>query len=232
MTRSMLAVRHVLFEDLGLLAPLLAKRGYAVEYIDAGVDEVTPERLADPDLLVVLGGPIGVYETDAYPMLAAEKRALAARVQAGAPTLGICLGAQLMADVLGAEVAATGRHEIGYGPLTVTEEGLGSVLAPLDGVPVLHWHGDQFAIPEGAERLAETPNFPNQAFSKGSHLLGLQFHLEADSHTLERWLIGHAYELAQRGVDLAQLRADSVQYGSILAGAAEDVMNAWLDGIE
>ena len=231
-TRSALAIRHVPFEDLGLLEPLLRARGYRTSYLDAPVEPVTPEAALEPDLLVVLGGPIGVYETEAYPFLGAEREAIAARLRAGRPTLGVCLGAQLVAAALGADVVATGRKEIGYGSLTLTADGRGSVLAPLDGVRVLHWHGDQFAIPEGAVRLAETPGFPNQAFAIGAHVLGLQFHLEADHTQIERWLVGHAHELASAGIDPNSIRSDAAAYGPALAEVARRTFDGWLDGIE
>ena len=157
MARRALAVRHVLFEDLGILEQLLRQRGYEVAYAEAGADRIAPDLALEPDLLVVLGGPIGVGDIERYPFLAEEVAALAARLAVGAPTLGICLGAQLMAAALGAEVAPTGRMVFGFAPLTLTDEGRDSPLAELDGVPVLHWHGDQFAIPDGAVRLAETP---------------------------------------------------------------------------
>ena len=229
MPKIAIAIRHVPFEDLGLLGPLLAQRGFTTSYLDAGIDSVTPEAVLGADLLVVLGGPIGVYETGEYPFLLEEKRAIAARVSRGLPTLGVCLGAQLIADVMGAEVRATGKKEIGYSPLTLTEDGRKSVLAPLVGVPVLHWHGDEFAIPEGAARLAETPGFPHQAFSFGSHILGLQFHLEADHTQIERWLIGHACELAGAGINPVTIRRDATEHGPALAKAAYRVFNDWLD---
>lgn len=230
MTRDALAIRHVPFEDLGLLEPLLRARGYRTSYLDVPVEPITPEVALEPDLLVVLGGPIGVYETEAYPFLAAEREAVAARLREGRPTLGVCLGAQLVAAALGADVLATGRKEIGYAPLTLTAEGRDSVLAPLDGVRVLHWHGDQFAIPEGAVRLAETPGFPNQAFAIGSHVLGLQFHLEADHTQIERWLVGHAHELASAGIDPNGIRSDAAAYGPALAEAARRTFDRWLGG--
>lgn len=228
MTRDALAIRHVPFEDLGLLEPLLRARGYRTSYLDVPVEPITTEVALEPDLLVVLGGPIGVYETEAYPFLAAEREAVAARLREGRPTLGICLGAQLVAAALGADVLATGRKEIGYAPLTLTAEGRDSVLAPLDGVRVLHWHGDQFAIPEGAVRLAETPGFPNQAFAIGSHSLALQFHLEADHTQIERWLVGHAHELATAGIDPNGIRSDAAAYGPALAEAARRTFDRWL----
>lgn len=231
MTDDVLAIRHVGFEDLGLLEPLLTDRGYRIKYLDAGVEPFTVEAVLSPKLLVVLGGPIGVYETDSYPFLVDERNAIAARLNAGKATLGVCLGAQLIAAALGAEVRSTGGKEIGYGPLTLTGEGRQSALGPLDGVPVLHWHGDEFVIPEGASRLAETPGFPNQAFSLGENVLGLQFHIEADSSRIEQWLIGHASELAAAGVDPRRLRSDAATYGPQLAAVASGVIRDWLDGI-
>lgn len=230
MTRTALAIRHVAFEDLGLLAPLLAERGYDVRYVEAGVDAIDAAEVAAADLLVVLGGPIGVYETDRYPFLVEEQAAIAARLAARRPTLGICLGAQLMAQALGAEVAPTGRAEIGFGPLTFTDEGRTSVLQPIGDVPVLHWHGDQFAIPDGAQRLAQTPGFPNQAFALGRYALGLQFHLEVEVPQLERWLIGHAHELAAHRLDPAAIRRDAAMHGASLTHAAREVFGAWLAG--
>src|SRR5208282_5353507 len=139
MIKKCLAVRHVAFEDLGLLGPLLAARGYDVQYLDAGIEPFDTETLTAPDLIIVLGGPIGVYERDAYPFIGEEIAAVAARLESNKPILGICLGAQLMAAALGARVAPGPVKEIGWAPLTLTAEGQKSVLAPLAATPVLHW---------------------------------------------------------------------------------------------
>ncbi len=229
MNKKALAVRHVAFEDLGLIAPLLQGRGYDVEYLEAGVDPITPQVLGQPDLVVVLGGPVGVYEESEYPVLADEVVSIRSRLVENKPTLGVCLGAQMMARALGAEVRSTGKKEIGYGVLSLTNEGKESVLAPLDGMPVLHWHGDEFLIPDGAERLAETPGFPNQAFQLGPNALGLQFHLEADHRQVERWLIGHANELASAGIDPATIRVAATEFGPALESVAIEVISGWLD---
>ncbi|PWD49672.1 glutamine amidotransferase [Serinibacter arcticus] len=231
MPRTALALRHVPFEDLGLLDPLLRERGYEVAYLDVGVDALAEATVLAADLVVVLGGPIGVYESEAYPFLDGERATIAARLAAGGPILGVCLGAQLVAAALGAPVTATGRKEIGFGELTLTPEGRASVLAPLEGVPVLHWHGDEFAVPDGGASLARTPGFPNQAFAIGAGVLALQFHLEADHTVLERWLIGHAHEIATAGVDPGRLRADAVALGPALAVAAREVLGSWLDAL-
>jgi len=142
MIKKCLAVRHVAFEDLGLLGLLLAAGGYDVHYLDASVQPFDAETLVTPDLVIVLGGPIGVYERDAYPFIGDEIAAVAARLQSNKPILGICLGAQVMAAALGARVAPGPVKEIGWAPLILTEAGQASMLSVLGATPVLHWHGD------------------------------------------------------------------------------------------
>ena len=105
MAKACLAVRHVAFEDLGLLGPLVAARGYEVRYHDAGIERFDSETLIAPDLVIVLGGPIGVYEAETYPFITDEVAAVAVRLRANKPMLGICLGAQMMAAALGGRVA-------------------------------------------------------------------------------------------------------------------------------
>lgn len=224
------AVRHVLFEDLGLIEPLLVRRGFEVSYLEAGIDPLE-EAMVEAELLIVLGGPIGVGDSGSYPFLEEEIAALRQRLDEKRPTLGICLGAQLMASALGAGVDPTGRTEIGFSELTFTQEGLASPLAALQGVPVFHWHGDEFQIPEGCDRLASTEGFPNQAFSRGPELLALQFHIETDLAYLERWLIGHSGELAAAGINPQALRDQAAACREELRSAAGRVISDWLDGI-
>lgn len=227
-------LQHLAFEDLGILEPILRARGYAIRAFEAGTVPEIPSNPEKDDLLVVLGGPVGVYDGAQYPFLLTEKLVVGQWIADDRPILGVCLGAQLIADELGAAVAATGRKEIGFAPLTLTPEGRASVLAPLaagDPVPVLHWHGDQFETPAAGVRLAETPGFPNQAFAVGARVLGLQFHLEADHLRIERWLIGHAAELAAAGIDPRTIRDDAHRHGPRLAAAAREVFTGWLDGL-
>ncbi|GAA1551633.1 glutamine amidotransferase [Kribbella sancticallisti] len=229
--RTALAIRHVAFEDLGILAPLLVDRGYCVRYLDAGVDELSEAAVVGADLLVVLGGPIGVGDAARYPFVGQELRTIAARLAQRKPTLGICLGAQLIAAALGASVTPTGRIEIGYAPITLTQSGRSGALALLGGTPVLHWHGDQFEIPAGTVRMAETPGYPNQAFA-GPNVLGLQFHLEADHTQIERWLVGHAHELAVHRIDPRSVRADARAHGPELAVRAGKIFGTWLTQLD
>jgi GMP synthase (glutamine-hydrolysing) len=226
--KTALVLRHLAFEDAGLFADPLRKRGYTLRELDAGVD-ATPTELEAADLLVVCGGPIGVYETDRYPCLLDEIDALRSRLQARRPTLGLCLGAQLMAAALGARVYPGGRKELGWAPLQLSAAGQASPLGVLGGQPVLHWHGDTFDLPAGATLLASTALYPHQAFSHGPHALALQFHVEADWRRIEQWLIGHAGELAAAGIDVNALRAASQLHGPALQTLASELIGRWLD---
>jgi GMP synthase (glutamine-hydrolysing) len=230
-TRTAVAIRHVAFEDLGLLNPILTTYGFATSYVDATATGDAWRSARDADLLVVLGGPIGVADTDSYPFLHAELRLIDDRVANDRPTLGICLGAQLLALACGGSVRGGNAAEIGYAPVTLTDAGRGSVLEPLEGVPVLHWHGDVISTPAELPPLASTPLCENQAFARGANMLGVQFHLEADTAFLDRWLVGHAYELAARGISIADLRQGASKYGAHLASQAQQVFEAWLSGL-
>jgi GMP synthase (glutamine-hydrolysing) len=223
------ALRHVAFEDLGLLSPLLTHRGHAVRYVDVPVADLDGLDPLAADLLVVLGGPIGVYENDLYPFLDAETALLARRLEAARPTLGICLGSQLIAKALGARVYASGVKEIGWAPLTLTAEGRDSPLRHLGSTPVLHWHGDTFDLPPGAVRLASTAVCENQAFSFGASALALQFHAEAAGRALESWFVGHTGEIAATpGISVPQLRADTARCTPALERAGAACFEEWL----
>jgi GMP synthase (glutamine-hydrolysing) len=223
-----IAIRHVAFEDVGLLSGLLAECGFSLRYLEAGVDRIDTTEIAAADLVVILGGPIGVYEDDRYPFLRDELAAVRARLDAKRATLGICLGAQLIAKALGADVAPGPAKEIGWGSIALTEAGKRSVLAPFADVPVLHWHGDNAGLPPGAVNLASTKACPHQAFAIGDTILALQFHIEADPRRIEQWLVGHTVELGKAGIDPRVVRRQAAEVGPVTAGAGGDVLRAWL----
>ena len=231
--KSAIAIRHVGFEDLGAFAPALRAAGYQVQYWDIGEQELWTLEPVKTDLLIVLGGPIGAYEDDAYPFLAEEIDILEQRLAANRPTLGICLGAQLIARAAGARVFPSGGKEIGFAPIRLSEAGRSSCLAPFADAPMtLHWHGDTFDLPAGAERLASTDLCENQAFALGANIIGFQFHPEASAKGFEKWLVGHAAELAAGQIDVPRLRVDAQTYGAELESKAQAVLSAWLGGLK
>jgi GMP synthase (glutamine-hydrolysing) len=228
---SVIAIRHVAFEDLGSFAPVLARRGFTIGYREAAVDDLAAPELQAADLVVVLGGPIGAYEERLYPFLRDELALIERRLGGGRPVLGVCLGSQLMARALGARVYPGEGKEIGWSPLHLTDAGLRSALAPLAaGASVLHWHGDTFDLPRGAVHLAASERYCHQAFAWQRHGLALQFHLEVTATGLERWYIGHACEIAATaGVAVPGLREDAQRCASSLIPLAQRCLEVWLD---
>lgn len=169
-------LQHVPFEDLGSLDAPLRARGFDVETADVCTAPFPLSGVLSTDLLVVLGGPIGVYDSANYPFLTHEIALIRRRLEERRPTLGICLGAQLMAAALGARVyPGSAGAEIGWFPLQTpspqpTPEWFSPLLKP--GLSVFHWHGDTFDLPAGARLLAGTSLYPHQAFSMGDFALG------------------------------------------------------------
>jgi GMP synthase (glutamine-hydrolysing) len=224
-----LALRHVPFEDLGLLTPILAERSHTVRYVEMPTADLDAVDALSPDLLVVLGGPIGVYENDRYPFIGRELEWLEQRLAAGRPTLGICLGSQLMAKALGARVYPSGVKELGWAPVSLTPAGAASCLKHLGDAPVLHWHGDTFDLPAGAMHLASTPACRNQAFSFGQHALALQFHAEAYGRALEAWFVGHTCEIASTpNVSVGALRAATERHSATVVQRGGACFREWL----
>lgn len=171
-------LQHVPFEGLGSMEEWLVEHGYDLFCTRLWAGDPLPpvDSFAG---LIVMGGPMGIYDHFEYPWLPAEKKFLRKVVDRGTPILGICLGAQLLADVLGVKVTANPEKEIGWYPVTRNDdvpESLASVLP--DELTVFHWHGDTFALPEGAAPLYSSKACANQAFLYKEHVLGLQFHLE------------------------------------------------------
>ncbi len=231
MSRCALALRHVRSEDLDAMEPHLLQAGFSIEYIDLPEQADFRAQALAADLLVVLGGPMSVYELADYPFLSTEIQVVRQRLLGDRPVLGICLGAQIMAAALGGRVYPGGQgKEIGWKPLNLTDAGRMSALAAFEAqLPVLHWHGDTFDLPVGAALLASTDLYPNQAFAYGRHGLAMQFHIEVSALGLERWYPGQTDELAQLGISISALRQQSHACDRAVADELSKVLTTYVD---
>jgi len=214
-------LQHVPFEGPAGIADWAATRGHALALTHLYRGDPLPE-LSGFDRLVVMGGPMGIYDEAHYPWLAPEKGLLRAAIAAGKTIVGICLGAQLLADVLGARVYRNPHKEIGWLPIELTPEGRADPLfAPLaPGLTVYQWHGDTFPLPPGAVHLARSAACEHQAFLSADRLLGLQFHLEATPESLAALVSNCADEIVPGPFvqDAAtMLAADRAAYAGINA---------------
>ncbi|MGC8490121.1 MAG: type 1 glutamine amidotransferase [Syntrophobacteraceae bacterium] len=190
-------IQHVPFEGPANIGEWAQNRGWdlSATHLYRGDDLPAVDEF---DWLVVMGGPMNIYEEKEYPWLAAEKKFLQKAIEKNKIVLGICLGAQLLSDVLGGRVVRNSHKEIGWFPVTLRPEGVAS--APFKGFPTrfqaLHWHGDTFSLPPGAEMLAESEACPAQAFSaNGGRVLALQFHLESSPDSVRLLIENCADEL-------------------------------------
>ncbi len=183
-----IVVQHVASEGPGLLAAIAQQRGLALDIRRMDLGETLPDA-STVAALIVLGGPMAVYEAADHPHLLAEERLLEAAVSRRIPVLGICLGAQLLASALGGRVYEGPAPEIGFGEVKLTDEGVEDPLLGPAGptFPAFHWHGDTFDLPPGAAHLAATRAYTHQAFRVGPRAWGLQFHIEMDKSLAREW---------------------------------------------
>jgi GMP synthase (glutamine-hydrolysing) len=230
--KSALIIRHTPYEGIaGFRAPVEAA-GYAIERIDISDPAFAEIDFDEPDLLLVMGGPMGVYETDRHPWIPHEITRLARRIMLDRPTLGVCLGSQMVAAAMGARVYAGPVKEVGFAPVEISAAGLGSPLRHIENVSILHWHGDSFDLPQGVELLASTGKYPNQAFRRGDNLLALQCHPEmGEDPRFEIWLREEAY-VEEAGLTVAELRAQHEALGSAAVAAGQKLITDWLDRLD
>jgi GMP synthase (glutamine-hydrolysing) len=232
MSKTALIIRHVPVEGVaGFRAPIEAA-GYVVERIDVSDPGFSSLDLAAPDLVIMMGGPMSVYEHDEHPWIACQLRRLARRLEADRPTLGVCFGAQMMAAALGAEVFAGPVSEVGFHPVDIHPAGQAGPLRHLSGVPMLHWHGDTFSLPDNVELLASSKLYAHQAFRRGSNLLALQFHAEMGlDPRFDSWLEKWPEAVAAAGTDAATLRGAHEMHGPAAVTAGQQMIAEWLTGL-
>jgi len=187
--RKLLVFQHSAREPLGALDPLLRRAGFRIRYINFSRQPDLKPDVSRYNALVVLGGPMNVDQQQLHPHLSTEIAVIREALARGIPILGICLGAQLLAAALGANVQPNNVREIGWYRLHATGAAGGDPLCRhIADHHVFQWHAYTFDLPPGAVHLASTPTCPNQAFRYGDRAYGLQFHLEADLQLIQRWL--------------------------------------------
>lgn len=228
---EILIFQHDPLKELGLLSEVLKREGLSFHTIRLFENEMPTEDWDAIGALMILGGPMGVYDEQQQPFLKYEKAIIRAALRREIPLLGICSGAQLIAAAAGAEVYHGNFKEIGWYPISMTIEGeMDPLLTCFSGKPVVfHWHGDSFDLPKGALRLASSFYYDNQAFRIGRNVYGLQFHLDVTPDMIERWMNHYAKELAQVPyISLDKIRADTRSYAQGLRCYGEKVFSDFL----
>jgi GMP synthase-like glutamine amidotransferase len=224
--------QHVAFEDPAYILTWAQCKGHSLAKtrLDQG-DK--PLEGADFDLLVVMGGPMNIYEYDKFPWLKAEKQAIRTAIDSHKYVLGICLGAQLIADVLGAHVTTNREKEIGW--LRVVQADEISAMSPFDALPrdyiAFHWHGDTFSIPQGAVLQGSSIACKNQGFIYKDTVIGLQYHIEATPASIEALIDNCSQELvtAPNVHPTGKIRDDARTYCATANCLVDRMLDRWFE---
>lgn len=228
--KPVVALQHIECETLGTIERALEARGLPFRYVRSYAGEAVPAAADDCSALIVMGGPMGVYETDRYPYLKNEMKLIESALRAGRPILGVCLGSQLLAAALGAAVRKGRRKEIGWHPLRLTEEGKKDPLtAGLDGQTVFHWHGDVFDRPKDSTPLASSELTDIQAYRYGRNAYGFLFHLEVLEPMIRRWVSEFAGELTEAAIEPGPILAGIPAHLKNLHASGERTFGRWAE---
>ncbi|HEX4148748.1 MAG TPA: gamma-glutamyl-gamma-aminobutyrate hydrolase family protein [Pirellulales bacterium] len=224
-----IVLQHVGCETLGAIEQVLQQAGIGFDYVRTFAGVPVPPTLDEASGLIIMGGPMSVYEEDQYPYLAEERRLIESALALGKPVLGVCLGSQLLAHVLGAKVYPGRRKEIGWYPVTLSRAAAGDAIFA-DAPPTFaayHWHGDVFDLPASCELLASSALTPHQAFRYGANAYGVLFHMEVTRELIETMTDSFANELRQVGQSGAQIRQQADDLLPPLARIGQTVFGRW-----
>ncbi|MGH1374999.1 MAG: glutamine amidotransferase-related protein [Alphaproteobacteria bacterium] len=234
MKKTALVLRHLSAIDLGSLAGVLELHEITYEYVDTFKQDIKTYDPLAYDVVIVLGGTCGVYNQNEYPFLKDEIEFIKARIDADRPTLGICLGCQMIAAALGANVYPGKQGvELGWVPLDVNERGQKTPIKYFEEseTQCFFSHGDTFDMPEGATLLASTDMYPHQAFTYGNNIMATQFHPEVETSLIEEILILQVSKLSGENTiaDIHQIRKDTHTHVATYKAQTEKFLNAWID---
>lgn len=230
-------MKAVFFEHMASSGPaylkdILQSQGIDCQVVCVSYEDISSFDALSPDILVVMGGSPGVYQAEHYDFLKHEQRILEQRLAADRPTLGICLGAQLMAAALGARVYKGQQGpEIGWFDLMLTAAAQDSPVKEFENTKIMQWHGDTFDAPAGTTLLASSTQYPQQIFSYGRHCIGFQGHIEVTPKVLTDWFVQDAGIVLSRPGLLDDLRRDTALYAETMTKATERFMKKWLADI-
>lgn len=226
---EVLVLQHVACEPLGTIENALRRAGLSHRTIRAQDGQSVPREIGAAAGLIVMGGPMGVSEEKRYPFLTEEMRLIAQALSQELPTLGVCLGGQLLAAVLGAPVHPAAKKEIGWHPVTLTPEAAGDALwndvhSPFQG---FHWHGDFFETPPMSVSLASSELTPCQVFRFGAAAYGFQFHLEVTETIIRDWTTTFARELLETGTKAAPILEGVSRHLAPMQQISQSVFGHW-----
>lgn len=228
---EVLILQHVAPEPPGTIGAACRELGHTLRTVRVHEGDPVPSELGEAAALVVMGGPMGVYDTDAYPHLNDEIRLIEEALRRERPVLGVCLGSQLLAATLGAEVRSGGTKEIGWHEVTLTEAaGEDTLWSNVDDqFMAYHWHGDVFDLPEGGVCLARSEQTECQAFRYGECAYGILFHMEVTPHIVDGMTEAFADELQAEGLSGEIIQKGAEAHLSDLQTVGHQVFRQWVD---
>ena len=227
--KEIIVLQHIACEGPGMVAEALKQKSFTIRIIRSDEGQDVPKEIGQAAGLVVMGGPMGVYEEAKYPFLTAEMKLIKNAVKAGKPVLGICLGSQLIAKALGAQVKKGPKKEIGWYPVRLSAAGAADPVmgkAPCEFM-ALHWHGDIFDLPPGAEPLASSDFTAHQAFRVGQNVYGILFHMEITAPMLREWTKNFSDELVAESLNGTPILAEAETHLEALHAVGRAVFGAW-----
>lgn len=226
---AVLAIQHIECETPGTIADALHAEAISLQTVNAYKGEPIPKEMGTAAGLVIMGGPMGVYEEDRYPFLRAELRLIEQAIKEEKAVLGVCLGSQLLAKALGARVTKGEKKEIGWYPVSLAD---GAAKDPLwagmqRSFMAYHWHGDVFELPRGAEPLASSALTPCQAFRYGGRAYGFLFHMEVTEKIIGEMIRTFAEELKEEGLGDRHITEGAANYLPHLQSLGKVVFGRW-----